>query len=71
MIPAPSLLIEIGVDLTPADDSQFYSPKLVEAVAENYWKWEEDDPVYGAMKTHWFLMRSLILPRKWDSVYRS
>ena len=67
----PSLLIEIGlhrgVDSTPADDSQFYSPKLVEAVAENYWKLDAVDPVYGAMK---FLMRSLILPRKWDSVIR-
>ena len=66
---APSLLIEVGlhrgVDLTPADGSQLYSPKLVGAVAENYWKLERDDPEYGAMK---FLMRSLILPRKWDSV---
>ena len=70
--PAPSLLIELGFhrvpDLTPADDSQFCSPKLVEAVAENYWKWRVDNP---EITTQWLLMRSLILPRKWDSVYRN
>ena len=66
-IPTPSLFIEIGphsgVDLTQVDDSQSCSSKLVEAFAENYWKWKGGDPVCGReiMKTHWFLMRSLSL----------
>ena len=74
-IPAPSLFIKIGlhsgVGLTPADDSRTFSPKLVEPFVENYWKWKGGNPVCGReiMKTHWFLMRSLILPRNRNSAY--
>ena len=79
MIPPPSLFIEIGLrssgDSTPADDSQTISPKLVEAFAENYWKWKGGDPVCGRenMKAHWFLMRSLCLLRlsaSWGAAFR-
>jgi len=64
-IPTPSLFIEFGlrrgISLTPADDSQKFSPKLMEAFAETYWKWKGGDPVCGReiMKTQWALMRSV------------
>ena len=69
-IPTHSLFIEFGlrrgISVTPADNSQTFSSKLVEAFAETYWKWKGGDPVCGReiMKTQWVLMRSILSLKK-------
>jgi hypothetical protein len=81
-IPPSSLFTAVGphtsASATQSDDSQTqtHSPEMVEAFAGTYWKWKGGDPVCGReiMRTHWLLIRSLVLLRKkgsWDTFDRS